>query len=97
MPITNLNFAKTFFAARIMNLIEVESPMKRMMEKEKGKHRTLTKCRANKKRRFAAQSTREAEETEGHLKENMKKTRIPKMDCHSRKWSNQSAVSNSVL
>ena len=38
--------------------------MKRMMEKGKGKRRTLTKCRANKRRRFAALSTREAEETE---------------------------------
>ena len=37
--------------------------MKRMMEKGKGKRRTQTKCRANKRRRFAAQSTREAEET----------------------------------
>ena len=37
--------------------------MKRMMEKGKGKRRTLMKCRANKKQRFAAQSTREAEET----------------------------------
>ena len=34
-----------------------------MMEKGKGKRRTLTRCRANKKQRFAAKSTREAEET----------------------------------
>ena len=37
--------------------------MKRMMEKGKGKRRTQTKCRANKGRKVAAQSTREAEET----------------------------------
>ena len=39
--------------------IEVESPMKRMMEKGTGNHRTPTKCRAIKKRRFAAQCTSE--------------------------------------
>ena len=54
--------------------IEVESPMKRMMEKGKGKRRTQTKCRANKRRRCAALSTREAEETKADHRNNLQLT-----------------------
>ena len=59
--------------------IEVESPMKRMMEKGKGKRRTQTKCRANKRRKFAAQSTREAEETKADHRNNLQHTEAARM------------------
>ena len=40
------------------------------MEKGGGKRRTQTKCRANEKRRFAAQSTSETEETKAERRTN---------------------------
>ena len=67
----------SIFSARIRNL--VESPMKRMMEKGKGKRRTQTKCRANKRRKFAAQSTREAEETKADHRNNLQHTEAARM------------------
>ena len=53
--------------------------MKRMMEKGKGKRRTQTKCRANKRRRFAAQSTREAEETKANHRNNLQHREAARM------------------
>ena len=58
---------------------EVESPIKRMLEKGKGKRRTQTKCRANKRRRFAALSTREAEETKADHRNNLQHTEAARM------------------
>ena len=53
--------------------------MKRMMEKGKGKRRTQTNCRAYKRRKFAALSTREAEETKADHRNNLQHTEAARM------------------